>query len=73
MLAEESTHDVEQSLDALLQVHSHASLTLVTFAIARCSRQMEESKAKAAQADLAAAKQRMLNIEKAKIRLAACS
>merc|ERR1712006_73550 len=45
---EESTRDVEESLDALLK--------------------FEESKAEAARAEAAASKQRMLNIEKAKIR-----
>jgi len=45
---EESTRDVEQSLDALLK--------------------LEESTATAEEAEATAAKQRMLNIEKAKIR-----
>lgn len=45
---EESTHDIEKSLDALLK--------------------LEEGKNKAAEADAAAVKQRMLNIEKLKIR-----
>lgn len=66
-LAEETTRDVETSLDALLR----ASLPFhccLRFVAARISFQFEESKFKTTTAESAAAKQSMLNIEKAKIR-----
>lgn len=65
---EESTHDVEKSLDALLKVLLRPPLHSTSSLYPQCMRQVEESKETAAEDEAAAAKQRMLNIESLKIR-----
>ena len=65
---EESTHDVEKSLDALLKVLRRHPLHPALFKNGRCVSKLEESKEKEAEDQAVSAKQRMLNIDKQKMR-----
>ena len=67
-IVEESTQDVESSLQALLKVRWIWCTCLVATSLESFfGDQLEVSKARAAEAEASAKKQRMLNIEKARI------
>ena len=66
-IVEESTQDVESSLQALLKVRWIWCTCLAACLESFFGDQLEVSKARAAEAEASAKKQRMLNIEKARI------